>query len=98
MSNQPLRVVAELPKGRTGVRETEDVYKAVRRFVFSLGRRASSDIDALPYLVEVAQLAEQQLAHAVQGCVAAGWSYGDVARVLGVSRQAVHQRFAGPGD
>lgn len=76
------------------MRETDDVFRAAKRFLRALGRRAAGDVDALPYLAELADEADRQLAEAARACVAQGYSWGEVARVLGVSRQAAHKRFS----
>jgi hypothetical protein len=82
-------------------RETPEVADGARRLIRAVGRRAETDIDALPLLAQLAAEADQALAQAVQGCRAFGWSWTDVGRVLGVTRQAAQRRFGhldGAGD
>jgi hypothetical protein len=73
--------------------------------VKALGRRAGQDVDALPELVELGRLVDQVLADAVREAVthrdafgAQLWTYGDVARRLGITRQAVHKRWGSSLD
>lgn len=85
-----------LPNGRTGPRETTEVASGAARMVKAVGKRAAEDVDALPLLADLGDLVEAQLCAAAQGCVASGlWSWADVGRVLGMTRQAAHQRFSG---
>lgn len=77
--------------------ETFDFAAAAQRMVKALGRRAGEDVNHLPELVELRRLVDDVTGEAVRAAVASGhWSYGDAARALGVSRQAVHKRFAPP--
>ena len=75
--------------------ETPDYAQAARRFVRALGKRAGEDVIYLPELAELGRLVDEVLGEAVRAAVESGhWSYGDAARALGISRQAVHKRFA----
>ena len=95
MSEQPRQPAQPLPVGRTGVRETDDVAAAAGRFVKAVGKRAAGgDPDALPFLVELGDLVEQQLAAAVLELnTRYGWSWAEIGRRLGITRQAAQQRF-----
>lgn len=77
------------------VRETPEVVEGVGRMIRGVGKRAAADVDALPLLAGLGDLVEQQLCEAAQACVAFGWSWADVGRAMGMSRQAAHQRFSG---
>lgn len=82
--------------------ETPDHAAAAARMVKALGRRAAEDVAAMPELVALGRLVDQALGEAVRAAVAGtgggpAWSYGDVARALGITRQAVHKRW-GTGD
>ncbi|HLH99388.1 MAG TPA: Clp protease N-terminal domain-containing protein [Acidimicrobiales bacterium] len=64
---------------------------------------ASSD-DPLEQLAQAArsvseleELADAVLGHFVEGCRAAGLTWTQISSALGVSKQAVHKRFAGTG-
>lgn len=75
--------------------EPEDVARGAERLVAALGRRAAGDPDALPMLVSLTRQADQALHAAVTAGIDKGWwSYGDVGRALGVSRQAAQKRFS----
>lgn len=73
--------------------ETPEMADAVVRMVRALGARASEDVDALPELARVALALDVATHGAVAGCRERGWSYTDVGRVLGITRQAAFQRF-----
>lgn len=80
------------------VRETPEVAGAARRMVRAVGDRAAADVEALPLLAALAQAVDAELQRAVQGARDPGrhatpYSWADVGRALGVSRQAAQQRF-----
>jgi hypothetical protein len=80
-------------------REAPDVGEAVRRLVAALGRRAAEgDLDALVELERVADAIREAEAVAVDGLRRVGYSDGEVGRELGVSRQAVRQRWPRASD
>jgi hypothetical protein len=58
-----------------------------------MGRRASADLEALQWLAGAANYARSALAMAVDGCRAQGYSDGEIGAALGITRQAVGQRF-----
>jgi len=67
----------------------------VRRSVRALGRRAAHDPESLVHLVEVQQELDAAIrAAALAAHDEAGYSWTEIARVLGVTRQAARQRFA----
>jgi len=63
-----------------------------------MGRRASTDLEALEWLAGAADYARAALAMAVDGCRAQGYSDGEIGTALGITRQAVGQRFGRKRD
>jgi hypothetical protein len=67
----------------------------VRRVIRAYGKRvADRDIDALAGLAEIQLEVDAALRLAVVNLHSAGYSWTDIARVLGTTRQAARQRFA----
>ena len=81
---QPARLVVE-----------NDAYAAfARRVVRAAGRRvAAGDVDGLADLVALSNEVEQSIRDAVAGLRAFGYSWGEVAAQIGVTRQAAQQRW-----
>jgi DNA-directed RNA polymerase specialized sigma24 family protein len=78
------------------VTETPDFGAAALRLVKALGKRAADDVEQLPELVKLRNALDLELERAaVLAVVEGGWSWGDVGRVLGVSRQYAHRRYSG---
>jgi len=77
--------------------EHDDYAAFARRVIRAHGRRAAGDPDALAALVALAREVDAATGDAVTGLRAAGYSWGDIAARLGVSRQAVQQRWGGEG-
>jgi DNA-binding phage protein len=74
--------------------ETMDYMAAARRFTAAAGRRcAEGDEPELVALVELHAEVDKAVAVAVAGWLANGRTLADVARALGISRQAAHKRF-----
>lgn len=66
-----------------------------QRTIKAAGRRvAEGDVAELASLMELQQHVRDALDVAVQGLIAEGFSIGDIARHIGMSRQAVQQRWA----
>ncbi|WP_218030292.1 hypothetical protein [Pseudonocardia hydrocarbonoxydans] len=66
------------------------------RVIRAAGRRiAAGDVEALPYLAALSADLDAAITDAVTGLRAAGYSWGEIASRLGVTRQAAHQRWAG---
>ncbi|MHA6780299.1 hypothetical protein ACVGOW_04760 [Pseudonocardia saturnea] len=66
-----------------------------RRIVRAAGRRiAPGDVEALPDLAALSADLDAAIGDAVTGLRAAGYSWGEIASRLGVTRQAAHQRWA----
>jgi hypothetical protein len=72
-----------------------DAYAAfARRVVRAAGRRvAAGDVDGLADLVALSYEVEQSIRAAVAGLRAFGYSWGEVATRVGVTRQAAQQRW-----
>lgn len=80
---------------RRRVVETDLFAGAVERMVSALGVRAASNLVYLRDLDRVRRHAEVVTLRAVRCLRADGHSFADVAAQLGVTRQAVSQRFGG---
>jgi hypothetical protein len=78
--------------------ENSDYAAGVVRQIRRMGDRASGDLDALAWLAMMAVQARQALALAVDGCRARGYSDGEIGQALGITRQAVGQRFGRKHD
>jgi hypothetical protein len=86
-------------------RETTDVAAGVTRLVAGLGRRVGNehDIESLPLLVELRAEVDRQIAAAARALHAdaadgrPGYSWTEIGKVLGITRQASFQRFGAPG-
>jgi hypothetical protein len=87
-------------KGQKAERVIEDAEYAsgVVRLIRKMGVRASADLEALKWLAGAAEHARGVLAVAVDGCRARGYSDGEIGAALGISRQAVGQRFGRKRD
>lgn len=71
----------------------------VRRILGAHARRvADGDIEALPDLVNLGDCLEATIATAVRGLRGFGYSWADIATRLGITRQAVHQRWGKDTD
>lgn len=80
----------------TRVTETPDFGAAALRLVKALGKRAADDVEQLPELVKLRDALDLELERAAAlAVVDGGWSWGDVGRALGVSRQYAHKRYSG---
>lgn len=55
---------------------------------------ASNPAEALAAVVSLRRLADRLEAASVQAAIDQGWSWARVAQCLGVSKQAVHKRYA----
>jgi hypothetical protein len=76
--------------------ENDDYAAFLRRVLRAYSRRiASGDIEALAYLAEIAEELHTVTCHAVTGLRAYGYSWADIARPLGITRQAAQQRWGG---
>jgi hypothetical protein len=100
MSGTDFSVKATLTVRRRSrpVVENDDFAAFVRRVIRAHGRRvAAGDPDALVALLDLAREVNTATGDAVKGLRTAGYSWEDIATRLGVSRQAVQQRWGGEG-
>jgi hypothetical protein len=97
--DRPLSVNRSLtPKRPRRLVENDEYGAFVRRVIRAYSRRvAAGDIDAISAMAATAHEMDTAIAEAITGLRAIGYSYADIALRLGVTRQAVHQRW-GRGD
>lgn len=75
-------------------REVPEYAGMVRRVIRAHGRRvAAADPEDLVELVEMRDVVEEAISEAVSGLRSGGCSWGQIGRALGLSRQAVRQRY-----
>ena len=72
-----------------------DQYAAFcRRILAAHARRvADGDVDGLAQLVTLASDVDRAISNAVAGLRRVGYSWGEIADRLGITRQAAHQRW-----
>lgn len=88
-----------IPSRMPRVVENTEFTSFGRRVIRAAGRRvAAGDVDALPALAALAADLDAAITDAVTGLRTAGYSWGEMAARLGVSRQAAHQRWAAAPD
>jgi DNA-directed RNA polymerase specialized sigma24 family protein len=89
-------VKKNLTRKRRPRRIENDEYAAfVRRVLRAYGRRiATGDIDAISELNTLFGEVEAALGSAVLGLRLLGYSWADIGKRLGVTRQAVHERWS----
>lgn len=76
------------------IRETGEYGAMVRRMIRAYGRRvADRDVEALAGLAALRTDLDAAVQLAVDGLRETGYSWGDIARVLGTSRQGAQQRY-----
>lgn len=74
--------------------ESDKFGKFTRRIMRAYGRRvADLDIEGLKGLVDLRTELDAQIRDSAQTLQAAGYSWAEIGRVLGVSKQAAQQRF-----
>lgn len=88
------------PGRRARVVENAEFAAFSRRVLRAASRRvAAGDVDGLPALAALSTELDTAISDAVAGLRAAGYSWGEIAARLGVTRQAAHQRWsASPAD
>lgn len=85
------------PRRSPRVVENSEFAAFGRRIIRAAGRRiAAGDVDALPDLAALSAHLDAAIGEAVLGLRTAGYSWGEIAARLGVTRQAAHQRWAAP--
>jgi hypothetical protein len=83
-------------KAHRNVVENPEYAAFIRRILRAYSRRiASGDIEALTDLTTLQTELDTALTSAVTGLREQGYSWTDIARPLGVTRQAAQQRFGG---
>jgi hypothetical protein len=94
---RPVAVNGSLtPKRLRRVVENDEYAAFVRRVIAAYSRRvASGDIDAIAQMTATADLMDTAIRDAITGLCAIGYSWADIALRLGVTRQAVQQRWGG---
>jgi hypothetical protein len=94
-------------RGQKAERKTDDADHAeyVKRLVEAQGKRAGADLPMFALFAEAVDFARARLQDAADQLVAQGYSYGDIGRALGITRQGARQRFGrqqavvtGPGE
>ena len=76
--------------------ENDEYGAFARRIVAAYARRVGTgDVEALPAMVTLSNDLDTAIGQAVTGLRAFGYSWGEIANRLGVTRQAAHQRWGG---
>jgi hypothetical protein len=86
------------PKRRERVVENPEFAAFARRILRAAARRvANGDVEGLAGLVALRSEVDTAMAAAIGGLRSPQWSYSwaDIARVLGTTRQAAQQRYGG---
>jgi hypothetical protein len=84
------------PRRRRTVTENDGYAAFLRRAIRAFGRRiAAGDIDALADAAFLAAQLDTTIQTAVSGLRDRGYSWADIGRQLGVTRQAAQQRWGG---
>ena len=83
------------PKRRTEAVENNQFHAFARRVLRAYSRRVGAgDVQALAQLVALTTELDQSIHEAVQGLRDFGYSWGDIATRLGLTRQAVWHRWS----
>ena len=81
---------------RRRVVENDEYAAFLRRVIRAYSRRvAAGDIEAIALMADTAREIDIAMRDAITGLRATGYSWADVALRLGVTRQAVQQRWGG---
>ena len=84
------------PKRRPKVVENDAYAAFLRRVIRAFGRRiAAGDIDALADAAFLSDQLDTVIKTAITGLRERGYSWADIGRQLGVTRQAAQQRWGG---
>jgi hypothetical protein len=73
--------------------EDADYAAGVKRLVRASARRAGADLVMFAMFADAVDYARARLADAADQLITRGYSYGDIARELGITRQAAWKRF-----
>ena len=83
-------------KRRRKAVENDDYAAFARRIIRAFGRRiAAGDIDALADVAFLSAQLDHTIRESVTGLRARGYSWADIGRQLGVTKQAAQQRWGG---
>ena len=75
--------------------ENDEYAAFVRRVLRAYATRvARGDIDAVADMVAIGRELDDLIQQAVDGLRAKGYSWSDIARCLGISKQAAHERWS----
>jgi hypothetical protein len=81
---------------RRDVVENDAYADFARRIIRAYSRRvATGDIEAITDLVQLSEQVDEAIAFAIGGLREFGYSWADIGTRLGISRQAVQQRWGG---
>ena len=87
------------PNRRSKVIENDDYAAFLRRAIRAFGRRiAAGDIDALGDAAFLSAQLDTAIKNAVTGLRQRGYSWADIGRQLGITRQAAQQRWGGEAE
>jgi hypothetical protein len=78
---------------RERIIEDDNYAAGVMRLVRAQGRRAGADLAMFAMFAESVDYARARLQDAADQLIAQGYSYGDIGRALGITRQGARQRF-----
>jgi hypothetical protein len=99
MSRTNVKAALTPKQRRRDVVENDEYAGFIRRIVRAYGRRVSNgDIEALRDLLALAREVDQATDTAVCGLRSFGYSWGEIATRIGVTRQAAQQRWGGDRD
>lgn len=82
-------------RGQRAERKTDDADHAeyVKRLVGAQGKRAGADLPMFALFAEAVDFARARLQDAADQLIAQGYTYADIGRALGITRQGARQRF-----
>ena len=86
-----------MPRRPRHERTTEDYFAGIRRMIRAAGRRAAEDENGLTFLVEMKEELEKAIRLAVAASREDGYSWAEIARVLGVKPQSAWERYGKEG-
>lgn len=78
--------------------EDTDYAAGVKRLVRAQSKRAGTDLEMFAMFAGSVDYARARLQDAADQLIAQGYSYGDIGRVLGITRQGARQRFGRQRD
>jgi hypothetical protein len=90
----PNRLARKRPKKD---RETPEYADMVERMITAYGRRVGAgDVEELPRMIEMHRKLDEAIATAVAGLRDFGYSWAEIAKRTGTTRQAAQQRWGRP--